>query len=482
MWRSFTPVALLSLTHIGCRAANTTGHEVTPVDRAVPTSTTRLRESAATAKIATPAGARKWSFFALGSSACVMAEGHAGVSCGWPRETSLAFKPVAKTIGLADAATREACFRTTDGVAVCDGREIARDIKSVAAAPYLLRTDGRVVVAHTSTEALAPSDPHPAAAHKQDALRDAVVKTLPAFESVAGAEYATCGRTSTGEAWCWPEPSYGFNEGVEVPLLPRAVRVPAPGDIAEITLMPWLTLCARTKAGAVFCTGAAANDNVACVLRGRSDVRCGAVTTSATAPPDLAGTGYDPRLVLERALVRVPGIDDATSIFGYPRLAYFSRESERRAFLSELDEGGCARLSSGGVRCWERDSCAKGSPWRSTLVEGLPPAIARVALGANDGYALSQEGVLYTWSRRTPRGRASDACTLHIPSAFALHATREEFPAPVSAIGGGTFVVDKEPMFAAIDCATLADGKLVCWRTDESAKVRIEVRTPTDDE
>ena len=47
-------------------------------------------------------------------------------------------------------------------------------------------------------------------------------------------------------------------------------------------------------------------------------------------------------------------------------------------------------------------------------------------------------------------------------------------------IGDGTFVIDREPMFAAIDCATLASGKVWCWRTDGSARVRIDVTGPAD--
>lgn len=411
-------------------------------------------------------------FFALGARACLESRA-GGAWCGYPNELrgdgghalALDFRSVVGLEKLAEAATREACFRTTDGVAVCHGREVARGVKSVAGAPYLLRDDGTVVVVR---------DRDPAAAGV-DALREAAVRKLPPLERLVAAEHATCGLTRSSQVWCWPEPAYPYTMEIQVPVEPRPLRVPGLTDVVDLTLMPWLTLCVRTRAGAVLCSAAPSRATDLCVLLGKSDVRCGPQDTGPRGPPGLAGAGYDPRRIFELALLRVPGLDGAdpaTTLSAYARLAYQNRESERRIYVSDLDEGGCARLASGAVRCWERDPCATRTPWRSSLVEGLPRGLARVALGANDGYGLTGEGALYTWARRSPRGRPTDDCTK--ASAFALSAERVALREPAVDIAGGTFVIEAEPMFAGVDCVTLASGKITCWRTDETRKAPID--------
>jgi len=370
-------------------------------------------------------------------------------------------------------AEREDCTLSTGGVALCNREAKVHGITSVSGAPYLLRTDGTVTVAHedpSGRSAFSPMDP------REDAFREAAAKKLPPMARLVATDHATCGLSLQGDVWCWPEPSYPFSREVQAPLAPVPAKVPGLGNAVELTLMPWLTLCVRTAAGLVHCSAPQSRTTDVCILQGKSSIRCGPQTEGPAGPPDLAGPGYDPRIALARPLVAVPGIDEtdpAIGIAAYPRLGYHMGESQRRVFVSNLDEGGCARLRGGTIRCWERDYCAKAQPWRSATVLGLPPNIERMALGANDGYALGKDGALYTWARRAGRAGPDTECASKAP--FTLAATREPIAEPVRTINGGTFVIDREPMIAAIDCATLVSGKVMCWRTDASAKQPVEV-------
>jgi hypothetical protein len=169
--------------------------------------------------------------------------------------------------------------------------------------------------------------------------------------------------------------------------------------------------------------------------------------------------------------VRVPGLDGAASLHAYARLLYLDRESPRRLYVSEFDEGGCAPLAGASVRCWERDRCAPGTPWRSAPVSGLPERVARVALGAGDGYAIDAAGALYTWVRRAARS-GPGGCP---EPPFALHAERVPLGEPVVDVGGGTFVIEGRPSYASIDCATTASGRTTCSRTDGAGRTPVDV-------
>lgn len=217
-------------------------------------------------------------FFALGPRACLGAPSHPA-SCGQPSEqpgdagpaTSLPLRPIPGTATLVEAATRDDCFLTADAVAFCHGREVARAVRSVAAAPYLLREDGTVLVIRAAT------DPDPI-----HALRASAAARLPLLDRLVATDLATCGLARTGEVWCWPEPAYPYDLSLQTPIEPHPAPVPGLADAVEIALMPWLTLCARTRAGAVLCSAAPARATEVCVLQGRSDLRCGPTTN---APP-----------------------------------------------------------------------------------------------------------------------------------------------------------------------------------------------------
>jgi len=391
-----------------------------------------------------------------------------------PAALELAPRPSARAV--VEASIHADCTRTPDGVAICDGVEVARDVRSVEAAPYLLRNDGSVVVAPNPATKGKDDD---VAIVKDEVLRREAMKTVPPFTRLVNAERVTCGLTRTGEVWCWAEPSYNFNRRVEVGLAPRPRAVPGLADVVDLSLMPWHTLCALTRAGAVLCSRAGSKRTAVCELRGQSDVRCGETVGGPIGPPPLAGPGHDPRRLLERPLVAVPGLDGADpakDLHAWTRYGYGDRESERRVYVSDFDEGGCAVLASGAVRCWERDLCAKDIPWRSAVVEGLPPAPARIALGMFDGYAITPQGELYTWAKRVGRGGPHDDCTQKTP-AFALRAEKVPLDAPVAQVAGGPVVLDRRPGWHGVDCAVTTTGTPHCFASNDRDRTPITVTT-----
>jgi hypothetical protein len=410
-------------------------------------------------------------FFPVDKSLCLATPAGA-TACAEPADDGprllLAFRPRPKMTRLVEGAVRVPCFLTADDVAVCRGKEAARSVKSVAGAPYLLAKNGSVVVAHGFDPPLVVSD----------ALRDATAKKLPPLERVVAAENATCGLDQSARVWCWPEPRMPI---AMRPIATHPTLVPGVADVVDLTLMPWLALCVRTKAGAILCSSAPAQRTEVCVLRGhgpKNDLRCGVPPPDPDAPAPEGG-GYDPMTALEGPLVAVPGFegaDPAVTLAAYAGLPTYVSDREERVFVPNLDEGGCARLASGAVRCWERDICAAGSPWRSAAVQDLPKSATRIRLGANDGYALTDDGVLYTWPRRSPRVRRDSHCAE--PAPLVIRAERLALDEPALDVGGGTFEVEGRPSYEAhvdLDCVTLASGSVRCWHTDPATRASAKV-------
>jgi hypothetical protein len=362
---------------------------------------------------------------------------------------SLTLAHVPGSEGARELAARAACWRDATNGIRCGETEIAHDIESLKGFPYLLRNDGTIDVAGWN-------EPPSLAA-----LRARSVHGLPTLLSVDATDHATCGVSSTGEVWCWSEPRYWFSDDVEKPAIRPAARVPGVTGASEIFMQTWLTLCARTTDGGVRCSAPTPARTEVCVLRGATEIACGEETSGPNLPHDLAGAGYDPRRMLERRLVAIPGVSGATAIRGYAHWAYQTFESARRMFVSDIDEGGCALLTDGGVRCWERDGCARGTPWRSAPVEGLPPRLPDFELGAVAGYAVTPEGTLFAWAKRDT---VNADCTK--PAPLTIHAHRVSLGSGrgrVARVGGGVFQADRRPMVIPVDCAVLDSGDVWCW-------------------
>jgi len=179
----------------------------------------------------------------------------------------------------------------------------------------------------------------------------------------------------------------------------------------------------------------------------------------------LGGNGYDARRALGRPLVRVPGVEAVKRFAAYPSKIYYGNSEIKASTISEWEEGGCALLGDGSVRCWERDFCTKGATWRSANVEALPK-IQEISLGAEDGYAIDERGLVHTWPR--PKDRSAGACPA---SALGLRARTTTLPR-TKRMGGGVVVVEAEPMTVAVDCAVLETNGVVCWRSPEELDAR----------
>ncbi|MCL2724637.1 MAG: hypothetical protein FWD69_09400 [Polyangiaceae bacterium] len=415
--------------------------------------------------------------FGYESGLCVN-DGHA-VECFWPDGRKVIRSPRSpepRMAGLVEAAKRRHCWLRSDGVAFCHDiedwigkrrhslREVARNVRSVEAAPYLLLADGSITVVPPKSD----DDDDPEVL--QTPLRIEAVKKLPPIERLAESDDATCALTKTGDVWCWSEPLFGFNENVEVAVLPHPAAVPNLHDVIDIAMMPWLTLCVRTRAGAILCSRSLGTSNDVCELRGKSHVRCGGSRISGQmAMGPLVEPSYDARRTFERLLEAVPGLggaDPAQTLALYQRDRYSDRESERRVYQGSFDEGGCAMLASGAVRCWERNLCAPKQPWRSAAVAGLPPKVARMVLGATDGYAITESGELFHWARRSEDSEARigphEDCATPTPP-FEPKAERVALSAPVFDVFGSTAWYLRALGADAVDCATLVSGDMKCW-------------------
>jgi hypothetical protein len=358
--------------------------------------------------------------------------------------------------GTVETTPRSRCFRDAASVVRCEGKEIARGIRSIEGFPYLLRVDGTIAVAPESTRA------------EQEA-RERVVRDVPPLERIVATDHGACGLTRSQDThvWCWSEPLYPFSEDVQKPATRAAKEVPELAGVTDLFLQPWLSLCASTGEGKAFCSAPPPAETAVCVLRGSTDVRCGAETEGQSSEPDLLSPGYDPRLLLERPLVAVPGVEGASRIASYHLTPFHMLVSHRRFYVSEIDEGGCTLESDGQVRCWERDACSRKAPWRSARVEGLPEKRHDLVLGAYDGYAIGEDGVLFRWPRRDvecgTKGCGKPSAPLRI------HASPMKLPGRAARISGGTFARARAKGFMGVDCASLESGEVFCWRSEPSS-------------
>ena len=90
----------------------------------------------------------------LGESACLLYPSGKAL-CAQPTPGAIAFRPL-EAEGATDTAHRRACFLTNTGEAVCDGKRIGHDLKSVSGAPYLLGADGIVIATRRAPTARRP--------------------------------------------------------------------------------------------------------------------------------------------------------------------------------------------------------------------------------------------------------------------------------------------------------------------------------------
>jgi hypothetical protein len=339
----------------------------------------------------------------------------------------------------------------------CSGAEIARSIQSIEANPYLVRRDGSIEVVEEEPSTNDENDV--TEAHFELVYREAAVREIPAVRRVVKSSTAVCALTTIGEVYCFPEPNpFGFarDEGFLL-IRPKPKRVPGIDHVEDLFLQDPMTLCVRLANGSVRCSALSVSSFDACVLRGTSAIRCGRAAGSGT---QLIGSGIDPTVRLEQPLPQEPVIEGANAMMPFHGMMYFSHSSLRVLALSGIDEGGCARVGS-GVRCWERTPCGASSAWRTAQVEGLPPAIASLSLGAVRGYAITAEGELYAFPRR-----AEDTSNCPAPkSRLAIRAERMQLPGKVVMVLGRELTQLREPSFISFDCASLAGGAVWCWES-----------------
>ncbi len=341
-----------------------------------------------------------------------------------------------------------ACHRSTRGVVRCQGVELAQDASSIAAAPYALRKDGSVLALDLD------DDETHVNTYEQRRL---VAAALGTVKKLSYAHHAGCALRQDESVVCWTEPwTLGFTSKITAPKL-RVVA--GASGVADLVLHSWLQLCVLDRTGVVRCSPPPPQPLDGCVAHG-DGARCGARKAGPTAGLVLQGPTFDPALMLYRPLLPVTDAALSMAAFRWPAAEIVESPGER--VIAALDPGGCA-VRADGVVCWNMSGCA-ARPWLTTTVQGLP-AGARITLGAQRGYALTEDGVVYTFLRRAAQqaDRAARCDDGPVRAAPAVSASRLELP-PAFDLAAGVLL---EPSgYAALDCVSLRDGSLRCWRVD----------------
>jgi hypothetical protein len=243
-------------------------------------------------------------------------------------------------------------------------------------------------------------------------------------------------------------------ENVEPPTI--AVRTPA--GATSLFVGGWQTLCVLDAAGAVHCSAPLGASGV-CMARGGKHWRCGPETFEGqSAQPSLAGNGFDLCDAIARPLVRVPDLTRVASMKPYLHRAYVS-QVDGRLFPTELEDGGCAEGADGSITCFEPNRCEKAKPWRAMAVTGLP-VVRSWLLGADEGYATTEDGQLFSWPRRSESPNAKDKTCGAAPVA-----RRVAIADSVRTVVAGYVPQAQKPGYVAAGCALTKQGSVWCWTT-----------------
>lgn len=311
----------------------------------------------------------------------------------------------------------------------------------------------------------------------ENGARDAVAKQVPSLVKLVQTTTSACGITTEGQIVCWSEPFFFSSATVETPVFQNAVHpIDGAAGIKDLFLQEWLDVCALANDGTVRCSPPTQETHFCRVNGAAGPARCGinsegvskrvgnVVYDGPARPTDT----YDPRTVVARALVPVPGVNGARAIAPYASLAYvdFSPDPGNPTAISiqKTRTGGCA-LDAEGVTCFDRDPCTKpktgASPnWRTQRVGGAAN-ITALALGDNDGYALDKDGNVLSWPR------AKDECKAQAPTAHRfLSGVRDILALESHGEHHLSFV-------APLVCAAMLDDTIRCWRTPKDAPVRV---------
>lgn len=341
------------------------------------------------------------------------------------------------------------CHRNTENVVRCQGVEVARDVISIAAAPYLLHADGTVTAVDLD------DDETHAETYR---ARAEVATALGSVKKIVYGPHAGCALRLDATVVCWIEPwTMTFRKKV----LPAKIRS-APGltDVVDLFRYSWLSLCALDRSGTVRCSAPPPVPTDACLRRG-AGVHCGLARHAHGGKLSLLGPTFDPSGMLARPLQVV--LDGVSTMLPFTNPAFEFLEVADEMGLSEVDPGGCATRGA-AIVCWNRSPCDRR--FTNTEVQGLPPGAKLAAVGSDHGYALGDDGALFSFPRRDvdPSSRG-DASTCEDRAAYAppsIHATRMAI-GPVQQVAGGEVAVPEIPGYTAADCASLRDGTLRCW-------------------
>jgi Regulator of chromosome condensation (RCC1) repeat len=247
--------------------------------------------------------------------------------------------------------------------------------------------------------------------------------------SIAAGQMSSCAVLSNGTARCWGLNDHGQlgdgsfsdrNRPVAVMSLPRVVQLAAGSGHT----------CARLHDGTVQCWG----QNFVGQLGNNS-------TTDSRLPVQAQGISRVVQVVaganstcalLDGGTVHCWGALGAASTLVPQRYSDLSGVSELS--LSGSDGGGCARLTSGQVTCWDVGR-------RAVVVPGINGAVS-ISSGQQHACAVLSEGAVRCWNR------GGDEQALAISGAAAATDA-------AAVVTGRTF-----------SCARLRAGGVNCWGTD----------------
>lgn len=302
-------------------------------------------------------------------------------------------------------------------------------------------------------------------------VRVALPAGRTALAIVAGGS-STCARLDDGTAWCWGDNGdgeLGNGSASGEALLPVQVLLPV-GRTAR-----WLTLgsrqaCAILDDGTAWCWG----DDTDGALGDDATIADRAIPTRVALPPGrsalaIASGGDHTCAILDDRSAWCWGEDnggqlgDDVALAGQPVPVPVALPTGRSAVA--ITAGGdhtCAILDDASAWCWGEDNTGQLGDDATLLRQplpvpvALPPARTAVAIGASDAHtcAILDTAGLRCWGSDGNGQLGDDATTATKPTPVAIPVPGAPQTVAVEVAGEHT-------------CATLRDGSLLCWGSDQ---------------
>ena len=281
-----------------------------------------------------------------------------------------------------------------------------------------------------------------------------------AYARLAAGWYTTCGVRGDGTLWCWGYNANGqLGDGTTASKV-KPVQVSALGTTVAEPLMAASYMCARTVAGALWCSGYNDHGQLGdgTTIEKHAPQQVVALGTSVSAVPEGTDSGCS-------CVRKVDGsawcwgdnvfgaLGDGTTLDAHTPVQVAGLGTTV-AQLSHTVSLGCARKNDGTAWCWgtnQSGGIGDGSGKNQAIpvqVTSLGSSVAQIGTGGCHSCALKTDGTLWCWGCNT-WGNLGDGTT-----------TLRQTPVQVTALGTSVAQIS---VGWYQTCARKLDGTAWCW-------------------